>query len=94
MSDKQIINLETISKLYFNYYNNLERIWYDNEDDTIDNTTLKAEFFKIKKSESEINSLVNETIRNKPKSLVKKAKEYSDQYFKLSFNTTNILNNG
>jgi hypothetical protein len=89
MTEKQIINLDTISKFYFNYYNNLEKLWYDNEDEQIDNQTLKSEFFKIKNSESEINSLVNETIRTKPKKLVKKSKEYSDQYFKLSFNTIN-----
>jgi hypothetical protein len=89
MTEKQIINLDTISKFYFNYYNNLEKLWYDNEDEQIDNQTLKSEFFKIKNSESEINSLVNETIRTKPKKLVKKSKEYSDQYFKLSFNTFN-----
>ncbi len=89
MSDKQIINLETISTFYFNYYNNLEKLWYDNEDELIDSKTLKTEFFKIKNSESEINSLVNETIRTKPKKLIKKAKEHSDQYFKLSFNTCN-----
>lgn len=87
MTEKQIINLDTISKFYFNYYNNLEKLWYDNEDEQIDNQTLKTEFFKIKNSESEINSMVNETIRTKPKKLVKKAKEYSDQYFKISFNT-------
>lgn len=91
MNDKQIINLDTISKFYFNYYNALEKLWYINEDNLIDNKKLQKEFFKIKDTESQINSLVDETIRNKPKKLVKKAKMYSDQYFKLSFNT---INNG
>jgi hypothetical protein len=91
MTDNQIINLDSISKFYFNYYNALEKLWYINEDNLIDKKNLQKEFFKIKNSESQINSLVDETIRNKPKKLVKKAKMYSDQYFKLSFNT---INNG
>jgi hypothetical protein len=89
MSDRQIINLDRISSFYFSYYNNLERLWYDSEDDSIDSSIVKAEFFKIKNTESEINSLVNETLKSKPKKLVNKAKEHSDQYFKLSFNTSN-----
>lgn len=89
MTEKQIYDLETISNFYISYYNKLERLWYDYDDGQIDYENLKAEFFKIKNSESEINSLVNETIRTKPKNLLKKSKEYSDQYFKFTYNTFN-----
>ena len=72
---------------YFNYYNKLERLWYDLEHNTLDNETCKNYFFDIKQSEDEINQIVNETIRSKPKKIVDKAKTNSDNYFKLTFNT-------
>ena len=87
MNDKQIINLESINKFYFEYYNKLEKLWYDIEQKSIDLGAAKEIFFEIKHSEAEVNTLVNETIRTKPKSLVKKANIYSTQYFKLSFKT-------
>ena len=87
MTDKQILNLDNISKFYINYYNKLERLWYDLQHSTIDIETAKNLFFNIKDTEAEINTLVNETIRTKPQKLVDKAKFYSDQYFLQTFNT-------
>ena len=89
MSESQIIKLDTISKFYFEFYNKLERLWYDSEDKSISPDQIKVEFFKIKDSESEINGITDEIIKSRPKKLVKKAKEYSDKYFKLSFKTSN-----
>jgi hypothetical protein len=87
MTEKQISNLDTISKFYTLYYNKLERLWFDTEDDSLNQSSAKDEFFKILQTESEVSALINETIRTKPKSLISKAKLHSDQYFKLSFNT-------
>lgn len=87
MSDKQISNLDSISAFYFNYYNKLERLWFDLEHNTLDNETCKNCFFEIKHSEDKINQIVNETIRSKPKKLIMEAKNNSDNYFKLTFNT-------
>lgn len=87
MNDKQISNLDNISRFYFNYYNKLERLWYDLEHCTIDNELAKALFFEIKHSEDEINQTIKETIKSKPQKLVKESKENSDNYFKLVFNT-------
>lgn len=87
MNDKQISNLDNINKFYFNYYNKLERLWYDLEHNTLDNESCKNFFFEIKQSEDGINQIVNETIRSKPKKLIVEAKNNSDNYFKLTFNT-------
>jgi hypothetical protein len=87
MNDKQIANLDNINAFYFNYYNKLERLWYDLEHNTLDNEACKNRFFEIKQSEDSINQLVNETIRTKPQRLVSEAKNNSDTYFKLTFNT-------
>lgn len=87
MNDKQITNLDNINGFYFNYYNKLERLWFDLEHNTLDNEACKNCFFEIKQSEDSVNQLVNETIRTKPKKLVAEAKSNSDTYFKLTFNT-------
>ncbi|MEI7503363.1 MAG: hypothetical protein WCI31_06160 [Prolixibacteraceae bacterium] len=87
MSEKQILNLDAISSFYFNYYNLLERLWFDNEDESMDRDSIKVTFFKIKESEADINGIVNDTLRSKPKTLISKAKVISDNYFKSTFNT-------
>lgn len=88
MTDKQLSNLDSIHKFYIDYYNKLERLWYDFEHDTLDIETVKNRFFEIKQLETDINQTINDTIRTKPKKLVNKAASYSNQYFKLSFNTS------
>ncbi len=85
-TEKQISNIDTISDFYFNYYNKLERLWYDSEHKSIDKEAVKAQFFEIKETESKMTSLVNDTIRTKPKRLVDKAGKYSNDYFKRTFN--------
>ena len=69
MNDKQIGNLDNISKFYFNYYNKLEKLWYDSEYETVNFEKTKKLFFIIKASEQEINQIVNETLKSKPKDL-------------------------
>ncbi len=87
MNEKQIGNLDNISKFYFNYYNKLEKLWYDSEHETINFEKTKKLFFIIKASEEEINQIVNETLKSKPKDLIAQSKLNADNYFKLIFNT-------
>lgn len=87
MNDKQIGNLDNISKFYFNYYNKLEKLWYDSEYETVNFEKAKKLFFIIKASEQEINQIVNETLKSKPKDLATQSKLNADNYFKLIFNT-------
>lgn len=87
MTDKQISNLDTIQKFYADYYNKLERLWFDFEADRINDQQAADLFFDIRATENEIMQLVNDTIRTKPKSLVAKAKINSDEFFKRVFNT-------
>ncbi len=86
MSEKQITILDQIHTFYFNYYNQLERLWYEYEDNRINNNTATNKFFELKEKEIEINIKVSDTIRIKPKKLIKKAKHYSDQYFASVYN--------
>lgn len=81
MNEKCISNLDKIHVFYTHYYNQLEALWYDYENSNNNDDSIYSKFFDIKNSENEINLTVNETIRSKPKKLVRKAKEHSDLYF-------------
>lgn len=87
MGDKQIANLDVIQKFYTEYYNKLERLWFDSEKASLQDQEISDIFFTIRNTENEINLTINETIRTKPKRLVKKAKIYSDIHFKTAFNS-------
>jgi hypothetical protein len=87
MSEMQIINVSDIGQFYNNYYNKIERIWYDLEDGNIDSIKVKKELYKLKDEELAINPLINENIKSVPKRIVKKATIYTDIYIKVNFNT-------
>ena len=85
-TEKQISNIDTITNFYFCYYNKLERLWFDNEHKSLDKEAVKAKFFEIKETESEVTSLVNESLRTKPKRLISKARQNSINYLQRTFN--------
>lgn len=85
MTDKQISNLESINKFYFDFSNRLEQLWFDLETDKIDIHTASNILFDIKKSETQINTIVNENIWSKPKRLSELAKNSTDEYLNRVF---------
>ncbi len=87
MSDKQLKNLDDIQRFYADYYNQLEQLWFDFETSRLTEEQATKRFFEYKKSETDINPIISETIRNKPKRIVDKCKLHSDEYFKQVFNT-------
>lgn len=87
MNDKLLNNLDRIQKFYIDYYNRLERLWYDFDASRIDDTQATTRFYEIRDTETEIKTIIGETLRNYPKKLEKKAKEHSDNFFKQAFNT-------
>lgn len=87
MHEKQIKNLDDIHRFYSEFYNDIEKLWYDFEAERISEEQATNIFFDLKKREMEINPIIADTIRNKPKRIVSKCKLYSDQYFKQVFNT-------
>ena len=87
MNEKQLKNLDDIHRFYADYFNKIEKLWFDFETGRLtENQAIKL-FFELKEREIEINPIIAETIRNKPKRIVNKSKLYSDQYFKQVFNT-------
>ncbi len=87
MNEKQLKNLDDIHRFYADYYNRIEKLWYDLESNRITEEQATNAFFKLKKLETDINPIIAETIRSKPKGIVKKCKKNTDEYFKQVFNT-------
>ena len=87
MNEKQLRNLDDIHRFYSDYYNDIEKLWFDFESGRVTEEEATNSFFELKKKETEINPIIAETIRSKPKRIVKKCKVHSDQYFKHVFNT-------
>ena len=87
MNEKQLRNLDDIHRFYSDYYNDIEKLWFDFEAERITEEDTTNSFFSLKKKETEINPIIAETIRSKPKYIVKKCKAHSDQYFNQVFNT-------
>lgn len=86
MSEKQLKNLDEIQRFYSDYFNDLERLWFDFEKDRLTEEEATNRFFELKKNETAINPMIADTIRSKPKGLTNKSKVYSDQYFSQVFN--------
>lgn len=86
MDDKLLKKLDDVHRFYVDYFNQLEQLWLDFEADRISNEDAQTRFYNLKNLESDINSIVSEVIRNKPKRIVKKCKVNSDTYFKQIFN--------
>ncbi|WP_067151369.1 hypothetical protein [Pseudotamlana agarivorans] len=86
MNEKQLKNLDDIHKFYTEYYNKIEKLWYDFESNRVTEEQATNIFFKLKKLETNINPIIAETIRSKPKRIVKKCKKNTDEYFEQVFN--------
>lgn len=86
MNEKQLKNLDDIHRFYADYYNQIEKLWFDFESDRLTEEQVTKAFFKLKKLETDINPIISDTIRSKPKKIVKLAKSHSDQYFNQVFN--------
>ncbi|RLD60763.1 MAG: hypothetical protein DRJ05_04000 [Bacteroidetes bacterium] len=87
MNEKQLRNLDDIHRFYADYFNQIEELWFDFESDRLTEEQATKQFFEFKKREIDINPIIAETIRNKPRRIVNKCKLHSDQYFKQVFNT-------
>lgn len=87
MNDKLLNNLDRVNMFYFDKYNQIEKLWFDIEANRLDEQEALKRFYKILDACKEYNSIIDETIKNKPRRFIKRAKENSDKYFKQVFNT-------
>lgn len=85
MDNKMLKNLDDINRFYVDYFNQLEKLWFDFESEKLSEDEAQNQFYILKRLESDINPIVSETIRSKPKRIVKVCKKNSDEYFKQVF---------
>lgn len=89
MDEKSLSKINQVQLFYCKYFNKLEDLWYQFEKEELPETIVRQNFFQIIEAEVEINKILNELSIKKPKRLVKKAKQYSDDYFYRVFNVKN-----
>lgn len=87
-SDKQIEKLDKIADFYFGFHLKIERIWFDFENNVIDESQMLTLLHELKETERNINQLVNEVHKKENKKLSKKAKIECDNFFLKAFNTS------
>ncbi len=87
-SDKQIEKLDKIADFYFGFHLKTERIWFDFDNNTIDESQMLTLLHELKETEREINQIVNEVHKKQNKKLAKKAKEECDNFFLKAFKTS------
>ena len=85
-NDKVFEKSEKIIDFYFDYFNQIENLWYDHYNYIIDDNEAQCRFYNIVATEKEINKIVNEIIRKPNKEFLTKSEEETDKYFEKVFN--------
>jgi len=85
-SDKQIEKLDSISDFYFDYYNKIENLWYDYNNDRLSDEDAQEKYYEIKSTEKEINKIVKDIIKSVNKSAANKADLETKSYLTRTFN--------
>jgi hypothetical protein len=86
MSEKQLLKLDRIHIFYCDHFIKLEKLWHDLEDEDYSEKEVKEELYQVLESEIPISKELNGILLKKPKRLVRKAKQVSDDYFERVFN--------
>ncbi len=88
-SEKQIEKLDKASDFYFNLHLELEKLWFDFENDRIDEKEMQNKFHELKQTERPINQIINELHKRENKKLAIIAEKESIQFFNKAFNLNN-----
>ncbi len=89
-SDKQIEKLDKVADFYFDFYLQLEKLWFDHEAGRITELEMQTQFHSLKQTEREINRVVNEVHKKPNKKVATKSKSECDLFFQRAFNTSII----
>ncbi|MCP9769968.1 hypothetical protein EGI22_18850 [Lacihabitans sp. LS3-19] len=85
--EDKISKLIAIQNFYSEYYNKLERLFYNYYNNKITEFESAEKFYEIKDSESEINQTVNETIIEHPKKITEQSEREMQNYLTNLFNS-------
>lgn len=79
-TEPELSDLDGLSDFYVRYMNSLEKIWYDFDNEFIDEQNTMNSFFRLKESECDKESLFNRGVRNISKKLQKKIDDEAEEY--------------
>jgi hypothetical protein len=85
-TEKQIEKLDYIVDFYFDYYNKLEKSWFDYYNERIDDKQVQDLFYELKDTERGVSKSVNEIIKTTNKKILIKANSETTNYLKQTFN--------
>lgn len=85
-TEKQIDKLDNVVDFYFDYYNKLEQLWFDYENDRKSEEETQAEFYRIKESEKPINKVINEIVKSTNRKIQKRCDVEVRDYLSRVFN--------
>lgn len=86
-SDKQIDKLDKVVDFYFDFYNQLEILWFDHYNNRLTDEELQAKFYILKDTERETNKTVNEIVKGINKKIALKTDIETRSYLKNTFNS-------
>lgn len=91
-TEPELSGLDNLSDFYVRYMNSLERIWYNHEYNQIGDKETMEEFFKLKETECDKQSILNKGVRNISrkfqKEIDREAEDYINKvYFEKYLNT-------
>ncbi len=84
-TEKQVDKLDIVVDFYFDYYNKLEKLWFEYDRGSRKDEEVEKLFYEIKDSEKEVNKTINEIIKSKNKKIVTQADTDAREYLSISF---------
>lgn len=91
-SEKQLEEYSKVADFYFNFYLEIEKLWLDIENETIDFDTTHERFMILKQSERETNKTTNNIHKALNKRLAVKSEEATLKFINRAFEY-NFINN-
>ena len=79
-TEPELLELDGLSDFYSEYLNHLEKIWYDSDNDIIDEQKAMSQFFELKESECDKASILNRGVTNISKKMQNRINEEAGEY--------------
>lgn len=85
-AERQIDKLDTVTDFYFNYLNQIEKLWLDHFNRRLTDEQTQEKFYTLKDTEREISKSVNELVKSVNKRMLAKARIETRAYLQRTFN--------
>ena len=91
-SEQELSELDRLLDFYSKYMNNLERLWYEYDTNTIDEKTAMSRLFSLKEDECDKYSVLNKGVRNISEEEQKKIDQRCTDYINRTYFTKETEN--